>query len=213
MRQRAVGAGCDDRRERGAFGSEVASALLDGPGHLALLAAGQARLGEPRVDRVAQLAAAADQRDLVGVLDGAEILDDLVAGHELGARCPGGLVQRLPGGVGERRGLEPDALGTEDLGEAGGDIGEQGLLGDVDLPVLGQRPDGGRVAEVRHEPVGGAEADEPVRSRVAGQVAHVGRCADQEPGQLALGEHGLEAVAAGDEVHAARSCSQSSAAR
>ena len=59
VRLRAVGAGGDDRRERRAVGAELARALLDRPGHLALLAAGQAR---PRPARRRSVRAAISPR-------------------------------------------------------------------------------------------------------------------------------------------------------
>ena len=205
----AVGACSDDRRERCAVGTELAGALLDRPGDLALLATGQPILGQPRVDRVADLAARTDQRDLVGVLDGAQVLDQVLARHELGPGRTRRLVQRVPGGVGQPGGLEADALAAEDLGDAAGDVAQEVLLDDLDVPLGGQRRHRRRVAEIRQETRLAAQADDAVGAGVTRQVADVRRRRDEEAGELALGQRGGQPLSAGDAVHAARSCSQS----
>jgi len=85
--------------------------LLHPPGDLPLAATDE-RLACQRLERaVGGLAGAADQLDLALVLDRAQPLDEAVRGPELDAA----VAQPLPGGVGERAGLEAELT----LDEAG----------------------------------------------------------------------------------------------
>ena len=85
MRQRAVLAGGDDRRERRGLGAEAAHRELEVERDVALGAPGEAA-AEHLLERVVgQLRGGADRVELGGVLDRAQLLDDAAGGGELDA--------------------------------------------------------------------------------------------------------------------------------
>ncbi len=203
MRERAIGAGGDDRAKRGVLGAQLAHALLHREPDLALRAAGQPGLGDPGVDLVGEARGGGDRLDLRLVLGAPQLLDDSGGGDELdavGHRLLE-LVQVGDAGVGV---VEPHAaahairdrghelalganavedardlpLGALDVAEVGG---EDALVG-------ADEADAARPAEAR-EP---ADVGAPGALGVAG--AH--EVADDELVEAALGDLGREPLGA-----------------
>ena len=171
MRPGAVRARRDDDGEGEALRAELVEEHLDPPRELALGTTDELLLGELLVDPVRDPGRSADRPELRIVLHRAQGLDQAAARNEL--RAARG--ERLPRGVRERARLEADPAG-EELGE----VAVQIALQQLDLDAL----DGARalrVAEVGEQANAvGLDQQRRVRADEAGQVADVGRRADEE---------------------------------
>ena len=158
VRQRAVRAGGDDRRERGRLGAHAAHRELEVERDVALRAARQAAL-EDLVERlVGEPGGGADAVELAGVLDHAQLLDEPGGGDELDAlsREPGELGVVLDAQVGVVE-AEPQIalvgqLADDALEQVGGDLARPRV---VDL-LGGLR----QVAEVGDEAARAVGADD-----------------------------------------------------
>ena len=82
MRQRPVGSRGDDRRER-RLCSQLADPRLAGACDLPLGAPGQRPLDGPAVDLVGQVRRGRDPLQLLGLLDGADLLHEVAGGNQL----------------------------------------------------------------------------------------------------------------------------------
>src|SRR6185503_4862160 len=197
VRQRAVGAGGDDRRKGDRLGAHAAHRELDVEGDVAL---GPARepAGQHLGERlVGELRGGADAVELLGVLDDAQALDRAAGADELDA------VAREPPELGVVAHAQVRVVEAEAhlalVGELLGDALEQ-VRGDLARPRLVELLGGLReVAEV------GDEAPRPVdahdrraaRAGEPGQPAHVREVGDQQRVEIALAQHLGEAVGAG----------------
>ena len=191
VRKRPVGAGGDDRRERG-VAAELSDPRFGGAGDVALAAAAEAALERPAPDLVGNLRGGGDRRELRLVLDPPQLFRVAAGGDQLD---PVGefLLEPLQRADREVLVLEPDPAG-----EARSDPAEPVVLDRDHLPALdlGLGPLG--VAEVGEEEAGLGAADaDPVGAGEPGQVADVDEVGDEGEVELALGDEVGEAVAAG----------------
>jgi hypothetical protein len=190
VRQRAVRAGSDDRRE-GRLRPQLPHPRLGGGRNLELAATGEAVLQRPAPDVVGELGGGRDRGELRLVLDPAQLL------HGPPRALQGNAVGQLL--------LEPFQGADRHLVvlEAGPARQVPGyptepVVGDGDyLPALDLRLGALGVAEVGEEDADALAADTgPVGATEAGQVADVDEVGDEEAVELARGRQGLEPVAA-----------------
>ena len=151
--------------------AELVEELVEPPREIALGAARELLLREALERPARDLRGAADDRDLVLVLDGPERLDEPVARHELDPAR----VQRCVLAVGHDLGLEADPAGellSKERVEVARRLDELGAL---------DRTRGLGVAEVAEEedPVG-LDENRRVRAGEAGQVDDIGRRRDEQ---------------------------------
>ncbi len=209
VRERAVRAVRDDRVEARALCAEPAHLLLERERDGALAAAREAVLERALQRRVGQLGGRTDLRDLLRILDGAQLLDAAARGDQLDARR-----QRLAQAVerAHRHVLvldpEPHVAG----GQRGDRVLQQVLLADPPLEAVHLLLGLGYVAEVRDEAAQVAHADErdAVGARVAGEVADVDEVRHEQRVDLALVEQRDEAVGARHELSSSRSSASAS---
>ncbi len=209
MRQRAVRAGRDDRRERHRLGAHPAHRHLEVERHVALGAPREAPFEDLLERRVGQLRGGAQTLDLPGVLDGAQLLDPAAGGDELDALGQRGGELRVLLDA-EVLVVEPDAAL-----EAAGRV-RQELLGDLALPAVVELLGGlGEVAEVRDEaPDALADDGQPRRPGEAGEPADVDGARDEDEVGALLGGALRQAVGAGcGGVHASSFPRRASASR
>src|SRR6476620_3944152 len=206
VRQSAVGAGGDDRRERG-IAPELADPGFGGAGHVALAAAGKPLLQGPAQDLVSQLRGLLDRRQLPGVLDPPQILDLAAGGDQLGSIAE--FLLQFPQQADRHLVVFETDLPLEPLGDP---------LQPVPRPGLGlpARDLGGSALGVAE--IGQAQAQpltantSSIRAGEPGQVADVGQLGDEEAVEPGLGQQRLAAVAAGLHQPAPSSRASSSSA-
>ena len=190
VRQGAVGAGGDDRRERG-VAAELADPRFGGAGDVALAAPGEAALDAPQPDRVGELRGLLDRPQLLLVLDPAQRLDGTAGGHRLDPL--GELLLQLL----QRADRHLVVLEADPALEPRRDRRQPVALDRDRLPALDLGGGALGVAEVGEEESHPGAADAgAVGAGEAGQVADVGQVGDQHPVELALRQRGLEPVAA-----------------
>jgi len=183
VRQRAVRAARDDRRERRILGAALAHLALEIERHLPLGAAREAARAEVLVDVVGQVGRLADGAQLALLLHRAQVLHETAGGHQLDAL--------------RRQLLEPLVLTHAHVlvlephppGQALGRIGQQVLLAAQPLEVRHLLLGALHVAEVgKEEAVVRRDYADRVRAGEAAQVAHVHEVREEQRVQLALGE-------------------------
>src|SRR5881394_413174 len=191
VRQGAVWAGGDDRREGG-----VAALLADpgfgGAGHVALRTAAQPSLQAPAPNIVSELGRRRDRRQLALVLDPTQALDRAASRNRLGP------VGQFPPQALEQAHREVVVLKAEAARKVGGNTAEP-VVGDGDrLPTLDLSGGALGVAEVGEEEAGVGTADTgAVGAGETGQVRDVDQLGDQHQVELTLDQRGREPVAAG----------------
>jgi hypothetical protein len=186
VRQRAALGRGHDRGKARAVGAQPPHLLLEREGDGALRAAGQALLAQDPVDLVGQRRGGADALDLLGLLDGAQALDQPARRHELD---PLGqqLAQARVAADGHVVVLEAEPqLALRPARPQGGDEVLRALLA-VEALDLGGRPLD--VAEVGDEAAHVAPRHRhAVRAGEAGQVAQVDEVRDEQQVELAGGQ-------------------------
>ena len=152
----ALGPAADDGLERDTLGAPLAEAPLDPPGELALRSPREPLVRQRGEDLVGQRARAAHRRDLVGVLDRAQLLDETGAGDRVDAGVGELAVER----VRQMLLLELDPPALEELA----DRSEEAARGLHDLESV-ERTRAIRVPEVRVQRRAAVRLDENGRVR------------------------------------------------
>ena len=190
VRQSAVGAGGDDRRERG-LGTLLTHPRLGRAGDVELAATRQTALQREAPDLIGELGGGGDCRQLVLVLDPAQLLDRAGGALECYA-VRQFLFQAL-----QRAYRHVVVFEARLAAEPGGDAAQPVVADGDHVPALDLGFGALGVAEVGEEDaqLGTADAG-AVGAAEAGQVADVDEVGDEQGVELALGDEGGEAIGA-----------------
>ena len=141
VRTSRIRAGGDDRLEGNRVSALVVEELLDRPGDVALGSTDEGLRDQALEHPIRDLAGSPDRRELVVVLDCAQLLDEPTAGNRLDRAA----AKRLVSGVGDEVGLEADRAG-----QPVGEILQERAFRLLELDTL-DRPRCLRVAKVGEE--------------------------------------------------------------